>query len=360
MPPENFATSDEDAGVGGDIASALADIHGGSTEGLDDDEFEGAGAGAGDAPTEIADDVTADGSAGQAEGEATPDAAANAAEPPSDFTADEKEAFSKLTPEAQALVASYSNRSQVSRTTTAKELDGLKKQYGPIGDVLKPYEQLIKQAGTTADKVVGGLLPYYHRLVTGDDKTKRETIEFLAQQFGVEMGAPKQPEQTTEQQQEFVDPDIKALKDEIARLEGLVTKTSKTIEDRDRMTEQQRLSEAQAQIDAFRNEKDEKGNLKRPHYEKLEDSMLALMQGKLAKTLEEAYVKAARLDPDIQALEEKAKADAKRAEDAKKAADAKKASAANRRGDGAPGKQAEAMDIPDAVRAAYDEISASV
>jgi len=350
--------------LGGDVAAALADIESGAGGTADADDDSGVGAAVSDASKELADDVTADGSAGQAEGDASPDAAAIAAEPPSDFTAEEKEAFSKLTPEAQALVASYSNRSQVSRTTTAKELDGLKKQYSPIGDALKPYEQLIKQAGTTAHEVVGGLLPYYHRLVTGDAQTKRDTIDYLAKQFGVELGAPQQPEQKPDATTEYVDPDLSALEKRIdqklAKLEGIVTKTSGTLEERDMAEKQRVLDSAQAEVDAFRDAKDEKGQLTNPHFEKLEQSMLALMKGGLAKTLGEAYKQASRLDPDIQALEEKAKADAKRAGDAAKAAAAKKAAASNRKGDATPGKRSEGLSITDSVREAFDEITAAV
>jgi len=351
--------------LGGDVAAALADIESGAEGTADADDDSGVGAAVSDASKELADDVTADGSAGQAEGEASPDAAATAAEPPSDFTAEEKEAFSKLTPEAQALVASYSNRSQVSRTTTAKELDGLRKQYGPIGDALKPYEQLIKQAGTTAHEVVGGLLPYYHRLVTGDAQTKRDTIDYLAKQFGVELGAPQQTEQKPDAtNNEYVDPDLSALEKRIdqklAKLEGIVTKTSGTLEERDMAEKQRVLDSAQAEVDAFRNEKDEKGQLKRPHFEKLEPVMSDLIKVGRAKTLEDAYKLASRLDDGIIAEEQKAKADAKRQEDAAKAAAAKKAAASNRKGDATPGKRSEGLSIMDSVREAFDELNAAV
>jgi septal ring factor EnvC (AmiA/AmiB activator) len=174
------------------------------------------------------------------------------------------------------------------------------------------------------------------------------------------LGAPQQTEQKPDATTEYVDPEIASLKDEIKQLKGMVSKTSKTIEDRDRMTEQQHLDKAQADVDAFRDAKDEKGQLTNPHFEKLEQSMLALMKGGLAKTLGEAYKQASRLDPDIQALEEKAKADAKRASDATKAAAAKKAAASNRRGDSTPGKRSESLSITDSVREAFDEITAAV
>lgn len=352
-----------------DVAAALADIESGAAGEYDDNfaddggeqELNGAGADAGDAPKEeIADEGSAEDSAGQAEEAAASDAEANAVEPPSDLSAEEKEAFSKLTPEAQKLLAEYSSRSQVSRSKLSNDLDGLKKQSEPLMEALKPYDQLIQQAGATPQQVVSNLMPYYKNLVTGDADTKRKTIEFLAEQFGVELGAPQKPdEQQADQGNEYVDPEIAALKKKIAELEGTVTKTSTSLEERDRAQEQQRLSEAQAKIDNFRNEKDDKGELKRPHYDKLEEPMTALMKGGLAKTLEEAYEKAARLDPEIQALSEKAKADAKRAEDAKKAAEAKKSQAANRKGDGTPGKRSEALTIKDAVLEAYDELEAT-
>jgi len=298
-----------------------------------------------DASTEdLTAEGTAEGSADQADEGATSEAAVNAVEAPSDFTAEEKEQWSKLTPEAQTLLASYSNRSQVSRTTIAKELDGLKTQYGPLGDTLKQYDQHLRMLGASPNDVVSGLMPYYIRLAGGDAETKRETIEFLARQFGAELGAPQEQEN-----QEYVDPEIKALRDELNELKQGQRQSQQT-------AEQQRLAAAQAEVDTFKNAKDEKGELKYPHFDKLEQSMIGLLKGGLATTKEDAYAKAAALDPEIQAAAQQAKAEAERKRQNEAAKNAKAAAALNKAGTKAPATQNGSLSVSDSVREAYDEL----
>lgn len=280
-------------------------------------------------PIDGAPDSEADATADKTEGESedTEESIADAeVEPPSDFTAEEKEAFSKLTPEAKALLASYSNRSHQSRTKVATELDQIKKAYEPLADTLKRYDPLFNATGQRSQEVVGNLLQYYHALVAGDAGVKRNVLERIANDFQIDLTRPDNTEQ------EFIDPEIKSLKEQNAEIMRELNSFKQN-------TAETSMSRAQEQVDAFRDAKDEKGNPRHPHFGKLEQSMISLISGGLAKSLDEAYAKAKMLDPEITEAETKAKAEARRLADAKAASDAKRAAEANRKGANAPARK---------------------
>lgn len=277
--------------------------------------------------------------ADEARDHANDDAAAvNAA--PGDFTAEEQAAFASLAPEAQSLVAAYAARSQASRSGLANELDGMRRQFGAIGETLNQYAPYMQMLGASPDEVVAGLMPYYLRLAGGDADTRRETIDFLARQFGVDGNTHADKN---------ADPQAQALKMEMNAMKQHQAAAQQA-------AYVQQLGAAEQQVDAFLNARDENGALRFPDFDRLEDAMLGLMQGGLAQDLDDAYAKAAALDPDLQAaaISGRTAAARRRASDAARAA--KRAASVNRRGRNAPAAQRLALTIDDSINEAWDEL----
>lgn len=336
-------TTNDGADAGADsLASLIADSFDELERGDAGDAEKTDDAGAADNGQATAADESGDEAAPDPETE-TGDAPAEV-EAPGDFTAEEKALFAKLGGEAKALVASYAKRSQQSRTQVAHELDGLKRQVGPVGEALAPYRQHLQMLGAVPEQVVSGLMPYYIRLAGGDGETRRATIEHLARQFGVDLAARQ-----SENEQEYVDPEVAKVRAELQSLKAAQVQQAQA-------AQFAHLRQAQAAVDAFRSAVDEKGAPRHPHFEKLEASMRAMIQGGLAKTLDDAYAKAAQLDPDIQAEKTRAAAEAQRRLAEKKAAEARKAAAANRKAPSAPARKNGALSARQSVEDAWDEL----
>lgn len=118
------------------------------------------------------------------------------------------------------------------------------------------------------------------------------------------------------------DPEVSQLKSKIQELEG-------KLQQRDQQQEQASQQQIQQQVQEFANERDEQGNLKRPHFEQLKTAMGGLLQSGHATTLEDAYEQAKWADPQVreqllkeqtrQASENTEKQRKKKAQKAKKA-----------------------------------------
>lgn len=169
---------------------------------------------------------------------------------------------------------------------SAKYGDDLKK-------VIEPFRQAIQAAGAKDDQtVVHNMLSLDSQLRYGTEQQKTLALQNLAKYYGVEMASSNGSNQDESEDDDYTDPEIKALKAKIAELESAQKQSAQSVEE-------QRAMDAQQQILAFENEKDAKGNLKHPHFEKVKESMGKLITAGLADDLPSAYKKAVSLDPDI-------------------------------------------------------------
>jgi hypothetical protein len=138
----------------------------------------------------------------------------------------------------------------------------------------------------------------------------------LAQSYGINLGAMQgQPAQQGQAAPQSVDPMVWQLQNELNKVRGEVMGWKQQQE----MVENQTLLN---EINQF--------SLKADHFEDVRPAMIQLLQGGMAQTLDEAYEKAIRLDPNL--FEQVSKAQqaeivAKQAKEANKAAKAARAAA---------------------------------
>jgi len=203
---------------------------------------------------------------------------------------------------------------------------------------IAPYQQMILNSGATPDVFIRQALGLASQL----ENDPRETLLRLAQRAGVDLA------QAT-QDQPYIDPQVKALQDELRQLRDSVTQR----EQRQAAEFQQRaLAEINNEIGTFASAQDDSGNPLHPHFETVQPVMAELIHGREVQrrnnpalaslTMQEAYERACKLSPEVEQAgesERKAKEAAKRAAEAKKAADASKRVAGKHTGKDASGEE---------------------
>jgi hypothetical protein len=183
-------------------------------------------------------------------------------------------------------------------------------------EAIQPYMTTIQGLGLQPDKAVAALMEADHKLRNSDPQTKMQYFVQLAQSYGINLGAmqPQAPGQAP-MQPGAVDPMVYQLQNELNKVRGEVMGWKQQQE----MTENQTLLN---EINQF--------SLKADHFEEVRPTMIQLLQSGVAQTLEEAYDKAIRLDPDLfdQTLKAKqAEEAAKQAQQANRAAKSARAAA---------------------------------
>lgn len=152
-------------------------------------------------------------------------------------------------------------------------------------EAISPYMTTIQGLGLTPDKAVGALMEADHKLRTSDPQTKMQYFMQLAQSYGINLGALQgQPAQPGAAPQQSVDPLVWQLQNELNQVRGEVMGWKQQQE----MMENQTLL---GEINQF--------SLKAEHFEEARPAMIQLLQSGLAQTLDEAYEKAIRLDPNL-------------------------------------------------------------
>ena len=232
---------------------------------------------------------------------------------PEGWSDDHRELYSKLPEEARTLISEREKERNSSLQGKFREADELKKKferYQSLDRVLEPYRERLHLNGVDE-------ISFMQRLVAWNDFIERDpkaAIKRLSEAYKVDLNEPS-----------FEDPQLKALNDELAALKQQLGQQESTT----RETEQSAL---RTEIESFRDAKDETGNLKHPHFDKVRNAMSGLLNSEVATDLEDAYEKAVYAIPELRDELVQAKIKEARAKDEaerrKKAAEAKKAAVA--------------------------------
>ena len=180
-------------------------------------------------------------------------------------------------------------------------------------EAISPYMQTIQGLGLSPDKAVAALMDADHKLRNSDPQTKLVYFQQLAQSYGINLGAMQG--QQGQMPQQTVDPTVYALQNELNKVRGEVMGWKQQQE----MMENQTLLN---EINQF--------SLKAEHFEDVRPAMIQLLQSGMAQTLDEAYDKAIRLDPNLfdqVTKAQQAEAAAKQAKEQNRAAKAARAAA---------------------------------
>jgi len=228
---------------------------------------------------------------------------------PKHWSSDEREKFDALPPEAQEVLLERDKAFQQGYQEKAEAISA-------ITDALEPWKDALAQRGVTADQAIRTLFAAQHSL----DTNPVQGILQIAQSYGIVDQLREQFSPETDDN-DFIDPEVKALKQELRDLKNHISQTNQGIQ-------QSNISELQKQINDFKNAADENG-LKHPHFESVKTLMAPFVNN--GDTLEQAYEKAVWADPKLREEQLAAVKQQKAAKtDAEKAAKVKKAKRAAR------------------------------
>lgn len=201
---------------------------------------------------------------------------------------------------------------QESIVAREQQIQATLSQPDPVRSLVQQYEGVFRQKGVDPSIGVKGLLDTYVQLET----QPANTLSWLAQRYGLAVYDPRNPPQALQQQQpqEWVDPQVEALRNELATIKSHVSAQQQQQIAQQQMVWARAQQEAATELDTFT-----KAN---PHVGTVYADMSVLLREGRAETLQDAYEKATWANPQTRAalLEEQQKAkDAERAQRARQA-----------------------------------------
>lgn len=149
-------------------------------------------------------------------------------------------------------------------------------------EAIEPYLPTIQGMGLTPEKAVSALMQADYTLRTAPPQQKMQLFAQLAQSYGINLGAMGANPQAAPQNS--VDPLVWQLQNELNNVRGEVMGWKQ-------QQEMQQNQQLLGEINQF--------SLKADHFEEARPTMIQLLQSGMAETLEEAYDKAIRLNPDL-------------------------------------------------------------
>ena len=149
-------------------------------------------------------------------------------------------------------------------------------------EAIEPYLPTIQGMGLTPEKAVSALMQADYTLRTAPAQQKMQLFAQLAQSYGINLGAMGANPQATPQNS--VDPLVWQLQNELNNVRGEVMGWKQ-------QQEMQQNQQLLGEINQF--------SLKADHFEEVRPTMIQLLQSGMAETLEQAYDKAIRLNPDL-------------------------------------------------------------
>lgn len=257
------------------------------------------------------------------------------------WSAEDRAAFERLPPDGQRLLLDRHRSMEADYTRKTQELAPLRKAYEPL-------KASAERLGITEAESVQRLVAAQQAFETSPlqatqwianqyiqtPEQARAVIESLAQKHGLKLGEQRAD---NDDQDALVDPEVARLNEQVSRL-------SARLEQGEQSAATQQRQQAQAAVDAFREAKDESGNLKHPHFDKVRAAMGALVTSGVATDIEDAYARAVRADPEL--YQEQAEALVTQTKQQQTAAARKAAADAKRRALPRSGKAAPAKPKP--------------
>ncbi len=213
---------------------------------------------------------------------------------PASWARANEQIWQELTPAARDIVLKR-------EADSAKGVDALKKQYEPykgLEEAITPHKALLSSMGLTPEQGVQRLITFHQAMMANP---QRGILE-VAQNYGVDLSRMFGPQGLRQGQNAFLDNLINEVK------------TLRAERDADKHAQVQAVEgKLMGEIESFSKAPE------REHFETLKPQMAQLLVSGLANGLDDAYDKAARLNPDVwsqmeakklAAVEEKARAGA--------------------------------------------------
>jgi hypothetical protein len=229
-------------------------------------------------------------------------------QPPQHWSEQDKQSFAKLAPEGQAfLLRRHTEMERDYQTKTQAAATAVQ-----FASSLAPVFQhpviagSLQQAGVSPMEAIGQWAGFHLRAMSPDPQVKAGLLMELAQRMGLNPAAPGQPSQSGPGQlseADLKDPAIRFFADHIGATSTKLQAIEASIDQMHRQAQEaaqtERMKITRRGIDGFADEKDEKGNLKHPHFDAVLPIMIELYQANPERDLQQAYDMAIWSSPEV-------------------------------------------------------------
>jgi hypothetical protein len=191
---------------------------------------------------------------------------------PEHWAAEDKEVFKSLDKRGKDFLIRRHKDMEAGYTKKQQALAEAAKVAETYNNMMRPHQDYLKQRNVSPEVAFEKLMAAERVLMNGTQEEKALIMQKLARDYKVDLSIEVDPIQ---QHNQIVLQKLQELEQRQQQL--------------DRMKEQEVTASYQHQIVSFAQSKDEQGNLKYPHFEKIKKDMGLVLQAGKAQTLEEAY-----------------------------------------------------------------------
>jgi len=223
--------------------------------------------------TQVEKPVTQDPAATTAAPATTPPATPTTA--PESWKPEARELFTKADPKLQAYILQRDREQQEGFRTFKEQVQPKVQIADAFAQTVQPYLETMRAEGTHPIQAVSTLLHMAHVMRKGSPQQKAELLAQTARDFGVDLKSLAEAPAPQPDPLAPILPKISALEQELNAFK------------QSRQSEQQAATTAQ--IETFKNAKDDQGNAKHPYFDEVRQDMAHLIQSeRVAKIAEES------------------------------------------------------------------------
>ena len=253
----------------------------------------------------------------------------------------DRELFESQPVDAQKFILDRTKSLEAGYDEKFKEVAGLRK-------VIEPYQSYLQQIGTTPELAFAAMIDAERILRTGTQQQKQAALQKIINDYGLQQEEP---------QDDLTDPAVKALESKIDQLQTHIVSQQQG-------AQTQALETIEQEIQAFRDERTEAGELARPYFGDVMEQMVAMARAETAAgrkpDLKMLYDSAVWANPTVRAklLEAEVAAKQKKATEAA-AEKAQKAEKASSSVSGAPvgSESGKVANLRETLEEVYDKAS---
>lgn len=243
---------------------------------------------------------------------------------PAHWSNEDKETFNSVGSDAKKFLLRRHKEMEADFTKKNQARSDDLKVAEAVRKAISEYEPSLRQMGVdpniAAPQIVQKLLSTDMRLRFGDPAEKADIIRKIVNDYGVTKAEASRMVDDHQQDMEPLDPRINNLMQQVEQ-------QNRYLQSLEYQKQYETKLAAHDTIGSFASEKDESGNAKYPHFEKVRHKMGDVIKAQLTNSLPDAYEQAVLLDKELrddyivkrQATMKRALDDNARAENAKKA-----------------------------------------
>lgn len=153
-------------------------------------------------------------------------------------------------------------------------------------DAIRPHLPVLKQAGADPFALAADFMQAHITFATGTQDQKMQLLQKVIADYGIDMSAMQDPDFAP-----AIDPQVKALRDQVARLESQLSGHQTETRQMQERQRQEVLTKLQAEVDAFA------GNPANVYFKEVEHLIPQILASGLAKDLQSAYDQAVLANP---------------------------------------------------------------